>query len=435
MIVSRITLTCAVLSLAAFARAEAEWPEFRGPQKQGHADATTLPLKWSETENVRWKTPIPGQGWSSPVISGNQIWLTTAVDIPPAVAKGKGLISGIRNAMATTAQSLRAVCIDRESGKIVHDVEIFSVADPAHKNSFNSYASPTPVLDGGRVFVCFGAYGSAALDAATGEIVWKNTDLKIDHMEGPGSSPIIYKHLFILHCDGADTQYVAALNKDSGELVWKTSRTTDFGMKLGPMRKAFCIPLIISIDGRDQLISPGAFRLFSYEPLSGKEIWSVATPGYSTVPRPVYGEGLLFICTGYNTAELFAVRPEGSGDVTGKNIAWISRQGIPLKPSLLLVEDRLYFTSDTGVARCLDAKSGTQVWTHRLEGNFTASPIYAAGRLYFFSESGVAYVLEPSAKFELLAENTLDGRFMASPAVAGNALFLRTDKALYRIEQ
>ena len=396
------------------ALADDHWPQFRGPQQQGHSDSTGLPLKWSETQSVRYRTAIPGEGWSSPVVWGKQVWMTTATE---------------------GGYSLRAICVDRDGGNITHDVEVFRVQTLDPKNSFNSYASPTPVLEEGRVYVSFGNYGNACLDSVTGKPLWKTRELTLDHKEGPGSSPVLYKDLFILHCDGMDVQYVAALNKHTGKVVWKTPRTTDFGNRPGDLRKAYNIPLFIQEDGHERLISVGAYRVFCYDPADGNEIWSCAIPGFSNVPRPVYADGVVYVCTGFMTPELWAIRTGGSGDVSSTHVAWKLKQGIPQKPSVLLVGDALYFVADTGVARCVDAKSGESLWQQRLEGKYTASPVYADGHIYFFSEQGLATVIRPNRDgLQIVAENELDGRFMASPAIAGKAIFLRTDKALYRIE-
>ena len=391
------------------------WPQFRGPGQQGHADSTGLPQTWSETQNVKFRTPIPGEGWSSPVVWGKQVWMTTATD---------------------GGHSLRAVCVDRDTGAIVHNVEVFRVEKLAPKNSFNSYASPTPVLEAGRVYVSFGTYGNACLNAATAKPIWKSTELKLDHKEGPGSSPVLYKNLFILHCDGMDVQYVVALDKHTGKIAWKTDRKTDFGNKPGDLRKAYSVPLLINENGRDRMISVGAYRVFCYDPSDGKEIWSCAIPGFSNVPRPVYRDGVVYVCTGYMTPELWAIRTGGGGDVTPSHVLWKFKQGVSAKPSVLLVGGEIYMIADTGIARCIDAKTGQQLWQHRLEGKYTASPLFADGHLYFFSEDGLTTVTRPSRQGpDVVAENELDGRFMASPAVAGKAMFLRTDKALYRVEQ
>ena len=391
------------------------WPQFRGPTQQGHSDSTGLPVTWSETQSVRYKTPIPGEGWSSPVVWGSQVWMTTATD---------------------GGHSLRAVCVDRDSGKVVHDVEVFRVQTLEPKNNFNSYASPTPALEEGRVYVSFGNYGNACLDSATGKTLWKSHELKLDHKEGPGSSPVLYKDLFILHCDGMDVQYVAALDKNKGRLVRKISRTTDFGNRPGDLRKAYNVPLFIREGGRDLMVSVGAYRVFCYDPADGKEVWSCGIPGFSNVPRPVYADGVVYVCTGFMTPELWAIRTGGTGDVTDTHVAWKLKQGIPQKPSVLLVGGELYFVADTGIARCVDAKTGQSLWQERLEGKYTASPVQADGHIYCFSEEGLTTVIRPSrGGMRRVAESQLDGRFMASPAIAGKAMFLRTDKALYRIER
>jgi hypothetical protein len=242
--------------------------------------------------------------------------------------------------------------------------------------------------------------------------------------------------LFILHCDGMDVQYVVALDKHTGKIAWKTDRKTDFGNKPGDLRKAYSVPLLINENGRDLMVSVGAYRVFCYDPSDGKEIWSCAIPGFSNVPRPVYSDGVVYVCTGYMTPEMWAIRTGGGGDVTPSHVLWRFKQGVSAKPSVLLVGGEIYMIADTGIARCIDAKTGQQLWQHRLEGKYTASPLFADGHLYFFSEDGLTTVTRPSRQGpDVVAENELDGRFMASPAVAGKAMFLRTDKALYRVEQ
>jgi len=400
---------------AAVAFASEDWPQFRGPTGDGHSDSTGLPLTWSETENVRWKTAIPGEGWSSPVVLGRQVWMTTATE---------------------DGHSLRALCADRETGKLLHDVEVFHVAELPPKNPTNSHASPTPVLEPGRVYVCFGTSGSACLDSATAKVIWKNTELTLDHKEGAGSSPMIYGGLYILHCDGRDVQYVVALDKNTGRIVWKTKRSAPLEPRKPDFRKAYCTPQVITVGGREQLISVGAFRAYAYEPMTGKEIWFCDICGFSNVPRPVFGHGLLFIGTGFMKPELWAIRADGKGDVTQTHVAWREPKMAALKSSLALVGDALYMLHDgSGTLTCLNAKTGAQFWQEKLGGSFSASPIYVDGRLYFFNEKGQATVIKPGRKFEPLATNHLDAGFMATPAVAGKAFIARTKTHLYRIER
>ena len=400
-----------LLSVSA-AKAMENWPQFRGPDGQGHADAAKLPTAWSTTQNVMWRTELPGKGFSSPVIWGDQIWMTAALE--------NGL-------------SFHALCVEKNSGKLLHDVEVFRREKAMVIQNKNSHASPSPVIEEGRVWVNFGTTGTACLDTGTGKILWRSTELQLDHLVGPGSSPVLYQNLLILTCDGADLQYMAALDKLTGKLVWKTPRSGK--LRVNPdVKKSFCTPLITPVEGRDQLISPGADWVYGYEPLTGKEIWRIGFTGFSLVPRPVVGHGLVFICTGFARAQLLALRLGAHGDATATHIAWKHAEKMPLKPSLLLVGDELYAVSDTSTASCFDAKTGTLLWEQRLGGNFSASPILADGKIYFFSEEGKASIVAPGREFKLLTTNELGERIMASPAISGNAMFLRTDKALYRIE-
>jgi len=387
-----------------------EWTEFRGSDGQGHASQKGLPLTWSETENIVWKTPIDGLGWSSPVIRGQQIWLTTATD------EGK---------------SLRAVCLDRESGKIVHNIELFTPAEPGKIHGKNSHASPTPLLEDEFVYVHFGTHGTACLTSA-GKIVWKNNEHPYEPVHGSGSSPVLVDDLLIVNCDGSDKQFVVAYEKATGKVRWKTDR---HGL-IGPKFFAFATALAIRKDNLDQVVSPGPDQVVAYNPKSGAPIWSSRYEGgYSLVPRPVYGKGLVYVCSGYNTPILFAIRPNGEGDVTDTHVAWSVKKGVPHNPSPLLVGDELYMVSDRGVGTCLDAATGEEVWQARIGGNFSSSPIYAEGRIYLLNEEGETTVVAAGREHKELAKNKVEGRTLASFGVAGRAIYLRTDKHLYRIEQ
>ncbi|HEX7898747.1 MAG TPA: PQQ-binding-like beta-propeller repeat protein [Planctomycetota bacterium] len=378
-----------------------EWPQFRGPDGQGHAEVKTLPLKWSET-SAAWKTPIPGLGWSSPVVADGQVWITTATD---------------------DGKSLRAVCVDATSGKLLKDVEVFKLPAAGRVHQKNSHASPTPILEDGLVYVHFGPHGTACL-RTDGTVVWKQ-QIKYGPVHGPGGSPVLWKDLLVFSCDGGDVQFVIALDKKTGTQKWRTSRPpNDYAKKF-----AFSTPLVV--DGL--AISPGASAVTAYE-ANGKPVWTVRyAEGYSVVPRPVFGHGLIFIATGYDKPTLIAVRADGKGDVTDTHVAWKLERGAPHNPSPLLIGDELYIVSDNGVAACLDAKTGKEHWRERLGGNYSASPLHAAGRIYFQDENGLTTVVKPGRAFEKLASNQLPGRTLASPAAIEGALFLRTDKQLYRI--
>lgn len=394
----------------------ADWPQFRGPGGQGHSEATNLPLTWSETENVTWKVPIAGLGWSSPSIQGSQIWLTTAIE---------------------DGKSLHAIALDRETGKTLHDIVVFELEDPGKVHSKNSHASPTPLIEGDRVYVHFGSHGTACL-TTDGTIVWRTQELKHDHRHGPGGSPVIYEDLLILNCDGSDIQYVVALDKNTGKIRWKKKREHIgedrlTGKSNVPM--AYTTPLLTEINGTIQLLSSGADSIVSYNPGTGDEYWWFRYDGYSNVPRPVVGKGLVFISSGYDRPEFFAVRVDGSGDVTESHLGWNMKKAAPLNPSPLLAGDELYLVSDNGIATCLDAVTGEQHWQERLGGNFSASPTLADGHIYLLDEQGKTTVLAPGREFKILATNQLDGRTLATPAMVDSTIFLRTDSHLYRIEK
>ncbi len=405
-----------VLFSATLAAAGDNWPQFRGPTGDGHSDATGLPLTWSETENVTWKTAIHGLGHSSPVVCDGQVWLTTATK--------DGL-------------EMFAVCVDLQTGKVIHDLKLFENAeeDVDFSLGINSFASPTPVIESGRVYVHFGTYGTACLDTPSGKTLWQRRDLNCDHSVGPGSSPFMSGDRLIVHYDGTDVQYLAALDKATGETTWKTDRSTDFGDIDGELRKAYCTPIIIRSGGRQQLISLGAKAVMGYDPETGQELWKVRYGGWSNTARPVFGHGLLMITTGYPRPTLWAVRGDGRGDVTDTHVAWRLERNVPAKPSALLIDDLLFLVDDGGIASCIEVASGKNVWRKRIGGQYSASPIYADGRIYCFSHEAKTTIIEPAREFNILAENELDEGFMASPAVAGKALILRTKTHLYRIEQ
>jgi outer membrane protein assembly factor BamB len=385
-----------------------DWPQFRGPTGQGHSTETGLPIEWSESRNVVWKTPVPGRGWSSPVVADGRIWLTTAT-------KDKGA-------------SLRTLAYDVENGRELINVEVFHLRSADLTNSKNSHASPTPIVEGDRVYVHFGAQGTAAL-STSGEIIWK-TRLPYESQHGNGGSPVLYGDLLVVSCDGSDDAFVAALDKRTGKTRWRASRRR-------PFDQAYSTPLVIRVGERDEIVSVGAYRAAAYDPETGKEIWRVSyADGFSNVPRPVYGDGLVYIATGFQQPSLLAVRADGTGDVTKTHIAWTLRRAAPLTPSPLLVGDELYVVNDGGIATCLDAKTGEPRWIQRLVGgDYSASPVLADGRIYFLSESGVATVIAPGKEFRRLATNTLDGDTLASMAIAAGSIFIRSDSDLYRIAE
>jgi len=433
---NRIAMSIGVLGMFAFAppATRADWPEFRGPWGTGHAAApgdaqpVGLPLHWSETENVRWKTAISHRGWSTPVVMDGQVWLTTATE---------------------DGHDFYAICVDNESGRIVHNKHLFHCDEPEPLgNNVNSYASPSPAIEPGRVYVHFGSYGTACLDTSTGAVLWKRDDLPCRHYRGPASSLVLFEKLVILTMDGADLQYLAALDKKTGETVWKTDRDVEWNdenptgeyakyanlARDGDFRKAHSTPLVVTVDGEPQMISVGAKAAFAYDPRTGGELWRVHYDDWSAAPRPLYQDGTAYIVTGLMHPELWAIEMGGAGDVTDTHVTWRLKAGVAKTASPLLVDGLIYMVNDDGVASCVEATTGDVVWKKRLGGRYAASPIYADGQIYFCNQEGITTVVEPGREYETLATNTLDDGCLASPAVAGRALFLRTKSHLYRIE-
>ena len=410
-----------VFAVFAAGSAFSDWPQFRGPQGDGVAGGA-LPLTWSETEHVRWKTKVPGRAWSSPVVLGDQVWVTTATP---------------------DGRELSAIAVHRDTGRVVHERTLFTVEKPQYAHPFNSYASPTPAAERGRVYVTFGSPGTAALDARTGQVIWQRRDLECNHYRGAGSSPVIFEDLLLMHFDGSDRQYVVALDKRTGRTVWRRDRSIDF-KDLGPdgkpeaegdMRKAFATPHVATLGGRPVFISLGAKAAYAYDPRTGEELWRVEErSSHSASTRPVAAHGLVIFPSGWPTGQVLAVRPGGKGDVTDSHVAWRLTRGVPKKPSLQLDGDLLYLVGDTGIVSAVEARTGEVVWTDRVEGTYSASPLLAGGRLYVFNEDGKTTVLQAGRQFKVLAENKLDDGFMSSPAALPGALIVRTRTHLYRIE-
>jgi outer membrane protein assembly factor BamB len=391
-----------------------DWPQFRGPTADGISSSKNVPVEWSSTENVAWKRTIPGVGWSSPALSNGKLYLTTAV--------GEG----------EAPTSLRAVCVDAANGRIIWNTEVFQPARDVSKQKHekNGLASPTPIVDGNRLYVHFGHMGTAALDL-DGNIIWRQTTLGYQPRHGNGGSPLLIGDLLVISCDDMEQPFVAALDRASGDVRWKTYRNTTAAKKF-----SFSTPIAIEVDGRQQIISQCSGFVGAYDPKDGREIWRVRYgEGYSVVPRPVFAHGRLFVASGFERPILYAIDPKGaSGDATETNVVWKHDKGAPLTPSVLVVGNELYFVSDKGVATCLDARTGRLYWTKRLGGDYSASPVFADGRIYFQSEEGVTTIVKAGKSFESMAVNDLGERTLASAAIADGAIFLRSESNLWRIQ-
>jgi outer membrane protein assembly factor BamB len=424
-------VVCALIAFGvASAKAADDWPQFRGPTGQGLSSAVNVPVEWNDTKNVDWKVALPGRGWSSPVLSGGRLYVTTAIKTDDKDAQAENAKSD------TGGVSLRAISLDAATGKTLWDVEVIraSLADAEKVHSKNGLASPTPVVADGRLYVHFGHMGTAALDFA-GRVLWRQTSITYSPVHGNGGSPVVIDDLIVFNCDGSQDPYVIALDRRTGEVRWKTERRT-------PAKSTFSFstPLVVGWQASRQIISPASGLVAGYDPQMGRELWRVTYgDGYSVIPRPVVSEGILVVSSGFNRPTLYGIRlpdpgnPDDNGDLTESHIVWRENRGAPNTPSPVALAGNLYTVSDSGVAACIDIAGGKPHWTHRLGGAFSASPIAAEDRIYFLNEAGACFVVKADAEYTLLATNDLGERTFASPVFADNCLFLRSELHLWRI--
>ncbi len=414
---TRMLLLVALVALTAATASGADhWTEFRGPNGTGHSDATGLPTKWSETENIVWKTPVHGRGWSSPAVMDGRVWLTTATE---------------------DGKKMSVVALELATGKVLVDRVLFENEKPnSLNNPMNSYASPSPAVETGRVYVSFGRYGNACLDAKTGDTLWERRDVVVDHYRGPASSPVLVDGLVVIPFDGYDRQFVIALDKETGKTVWKKDRNIDYGTDNGDRKKGYGTAGVFEVDGRMQLVAPSAGATIAYDPKTGEEFWRVNHGGMNAAARPVEVDGKLVLNTAAGGFGLLAVDPTGKGDVTKTHVAWKTKRGIGTRPTPIVVDGKIYNVSDKGGAISrLDPATGEADWQDRLGGAFSSSPVYADGHLYFFDEGGKGYVVKPGDEYELVAVNELANGCMATPAVVDAGLVVRTKDAVYLVAE
>jgi outer membrane protein assembly factor BamB len=424
-----------VATFALAAPAADEWPGFRGPAGDGVSPAKNVPTVWSEKENLRWKVEVHGKGWSSPVVSGKQVWVTTCDEIMGDKEPAK---KGAPPANPVSEARFFAVCFDRDTGKKLHDIKLRAEEKPAYCHPFNSYASPTPVIEAGKLYAHFGSHGTFCVDCESGKVLWERLDFKCDHFRGAGSSPAVYGDLLYLIFDGADLQYVAALNKKTGETVWKADRKIKYSNDNGDYKKAYATPALHTLDGRAMLVCPSAECTIGYDPKTGEELWRLTHGGMNGSSRALFANGLLYVNSGH-TKKLLALKPEGlKGAVPKDAIAWDYAKDVCTRSVMLIHNDLVFMVADNGIASCVESKTGKLQWSERLDGEFSASPVLAGGNVYFCGQVGKTTVVKADRKFALVSENRLaDGSkasppgFMASPAVAEGALFLRTATHLY----
>jgi outer membrane protein assembly factor BamB len=398
------------------ARAE-DWPRFRGPTGQGISGEKDVPLEWDEGTNVAWRTPIPGEGWSSPVVWGDRVFVTSASD---------------------GGATCHVICVDAKTGKIVWDTPVMK-QETKRKEGMNSYATPTPATDGKRVYAVFGGGGFAAVNVADGRVAWTNTDYPFYSQHGLGASPIVHGGLVIMPFDGSsegenkqvgwkipwEAARVVALDAETGKERWAAKR--------GLSRISHMTPIVLDVGGSPQLVSPAGDVVQGFDLKTGERIWSVYSQGEGVTPSPVAGDGLLFTSSGFEAETIRAVKldPGAKGDLTKTHIAWEQKRAVPTRPSFVYHGGLLFSLKENGIALCLDGKTGEVVWQERLDANFSASPVYAAGRIYFLAENGETTVIEAGRSFKELAVNPLPGHFQASPAISNGRIFVRSDKELF----
>lgn len=423
---SRHICLCALLlvTLPAMAKGE-DWPEFRGPTGQGISLARDVPTIWSEEQNVAWKQDIAGKGWSSPVIANRRIYLTTAVPVGDETVAAKSKFK----LQVENAYSLRTLCLNAETGDTVWDLEVCQVPPETSIHPKNSHASGTPIVTADRVFVHYGTFGTAALDL-DGNIIWQQ-QINYNPVHGCGGSPVLFHDLLIFNCDGGDSAFVIALDAETGDERWRTPREMAEGRTF-----SFSTPLIIQTSERTTLVSPASDAVYGYNPETGEQIWMAQYPNkWSVVPRPVFAGGLILVCTGYEgPAELLAIRPDGTGDVTETHIAWRDDKFIPHNPSPVVHDGAIYLVSDSGIASCRDLLSGDLHWKKRLGDDHSASPFVADGKVYYLSEDGACTVVKANPKkYEEIAKNDLKQPTLASIVPLNGGLLMRTETSLYRI--
>ena len=414
------------------------FPEWRGVNGQGHADAVDLPVEFTESD-AAWKHKVPGLGWSTPVVVDGKVWVTTGIDVEASedrkVAVKKTTTSS-QPLIISSHVSLRVQCLDLGTGKVLKDIEMLSEENPQFIHQVNSYATPTPIVDGDKLYCHYGPMGIACLDMRTDKVLWSNRTLRVKHENGPGSSPILWNDRLIIHCDGIDLQYIVAIDKNTGEILWKTQRSGKLRDE-PQLRKAYATSIIVEVEGKDQIVSPAADWIFGYDPETGEELWktSYGVLGFSNAGRPVAAHGMVYINTGYMKSELLALKiEEQDGKFAGK-IQWRFDRQVPNVSSMVIVGDEMYFASDNGIATCLDAKTGEVNWVHRMGSRYWASPLFADGKIYFFERDSKITVVEPGKEYKELAENQLSGTLFASPSAVDGHLLIRTDEALYCIKK
>jgi outer membrane protein assembly factor BamB len=393
-----------------------DWACFRGPTRQGISHEVNLPVTWSASENVHWRTGIPGQGWSSPIVYGERVFVTTAV---------------------ADGSSYCLLCLDRDKGTILWNRQVVRQA-AGHRNRLNSYATSTPATDGAKIYV-LASDGTVAAVSMEGEIVWRHHEIDYYSEHGLGVSLVLYQDLVIWPFDGSspgpdkhagwqtpwDQAVILAVDKNTGRTRWRGRR--------GSSRIAHVTPQIVEVNGRDQLVSGAGDVVQGFDLETGRRIWTVSAPGEGVVPSIVAGDGMIYATSGFGESAIRAIRTDGTGDVTDTHIVWSTDRDVPKVPSMLYVRPYLYVLTEAGLLKCINGRTGDVVWRERLAGKYSASPVYADGHIYFLNEAGKSVVIEAGPEFKKIAENELEDKCLASPAISEGKIFIRTASNLYCI--
>ena len=405
----------ASVSMVSIATAD-DWQVFRGPAGDGSSTLRNLPIEWSIDKNVTWKTDLPGEGWSSPVVYKGVVYLTAAI------AQSK--------TDETSAYDLTVFGINLDNGEVRWKKTVFvQPADAPRRHQKNSHASPTPIVQDDQLYVHFGHQGTACL-SLTGEVIWKTVSIEYKPVHGNGGTPVIVDDTIVFSVDGAATAKVIALDLSNGEVRWTFDRESN-----APRKFSFSTPALIEVDGKRQIVSPGSDVVHGLDAETGEMIWKVKYDGYSVIPKPVFRDGLVYVCTSYNTPWIYCIDPTGKGDITETHVRWSHQKQVPHTPSIIITEGRIYMVSDRGIGSCLDAKTGEVIWQERVGGNYSASPLLANGLIYMQSEQGDATVIEAGPEYKVVAKNTFGQRTLASYGVTDGTLLIRTSESLYCIQK
>jgi outer membrane protein assembly factor BamB len=401
---------------------DSKWTHFRGSKLNGISTETNVPISWNDTTNVAWKTDIKGKGWASPVVYGEQVWISTATN---------------------DGKEMWGECIDLKTGKLIYDILLFKQDSVHRKHSINSYATPTPCIEDGFVYLNYGSRGTACVNTTNGEIVWKRNDLVVEHIQGTGASLMLYKEMLIVHYEGTDFQYIIAFNKRTGEIIWRADRPKELYTGIEPIgKKSYCTPLVININGKDLMISNGSTVCIAYEIETGKEVWRVVEGEDSSIAMPIYEDGIVYFYTSLMTppgngekfVEFLAIDATGTGDITKTNILW-RHKGPILQLLTPLIKEGVIYTVDTkNTLIVFDAKTGAQTYTQKLKEKYHSSPLWVEGKVYLTSVKGETIVLKAGKIPEMISTNKVEGDVYATLAIVQNSILIRTDMSLFRIK-